>query len=88
MNDIMIAPDELRRAAHAFAQANKDSQAIMEKLEKAMAELEGKWGGVTQQMFFKNYKDWRQYMGSLVVLLNNTAGDMQAIAERFEKADA
>ena len=87
MNEFLVTPVEMHEAAEAFAKASQDSQAIIDRLEKATAKLEGKWGGVTQQMFYKNYKEWHAHMSGMVELLRRVSLETQAIADRFEQAD-
>lgn len=87
MSELLISPEELHRAAQEFSLGSKESQAIVKRLETATAELENKWAGAAQQVFFKNYKEWRQHMGGFVALLNGISQELHAMAERFEQAD-
>jgi WXG100 family type VII secretion target len=87
MDELRIPSTDLRQAAAEFAKASKESQEIVDRLEKASAQLEQKWAGVTQQLFYKHYKDWRLQMKAYAGFLKNIANELSAIADRFEKAD-
>jgi WXG100 family type VII secretion target len=82
-----VALSEIRRAAEEFASAGRDSQTIIKRLEEAVAELETGWSGVTQEMFYHHYTEWRNLMQGHVALLLHIAQEMHAIAERYEGAD-
>jgi WXG100 family type VII secretion target len=85
--EFLVSSEDLHRAALEFAQAGKDSQAVIKRLEKATGVLEDKWSGVTQETFYKHYREWRSQMGGFAVLLNGIAQQLNAIADRFEQAD-
>ena len=87
MSEMQIQPDELRQSAEEFNKAGKETQAILKRLDDSTGELEKKWAGAAQQIFFKQYKDLRQYMEAFSVLLGNVSLEMQAMADRYEKAD-
>lgn len=87
MDQLLIQPDELRKAAQEFTQASKDTAATLKRLDDATGELESKWAGVSQQVFYKQYTELRQYMAGFSALLTNIAREMNAMAERFEDAD-
>lgn len=87
MSDITLQPDQLRQAADVFSGAGKDTQAILKKLDDATSELEKHWDGVNQQVFYKQYRELRQYMQGFSGLLANISTEMQAMAQRFEDAD-
>ena len=87
MAELVISSEDLHRAAREFAQASKDSQAVIKRLEKATGVLEEKWSGVTQEMFYKHYREWRSQMGGFAILLNGISQQLNAIADRFDQAD-
>ncbi len=87
MTEIYIMPDELREIASSFRKANKDSQKIVADLDEAMATMRAKWQGSTQQLFYQKYIQWRDHSAGYAELLSNIAREIEAIAERFAKAD-
>jgi len=87
MGDLIIQPEELQKSAQAFKKASKDTSAILKKLDETTSSLENKWSGVTQQTFYKQYRELRQYMEGFAAMMTNIAQEMQAMADRFEKAD-
>jgi len=87
MTDLLIQPEELYKSAQDFIKASKDTQAIIKRLDQSTNGLEKKWTGVSQQLFFKQYQELRQYMQGFSELMKNISREMQAMAARFEKAD-
>ena len=87
MGQLRISPENLRHAADEFRLANKDAQRIVLRLEKVASGLQEQWSGVTQELFFREYKDWLTSMGGFLALLTGIANEMQAMAERFDVAD-
>jgi len=78
---------ELHKSAEEFARAGRDSQVIVDRLEKSISRLEKAWGGVTGEMFYSNYMDWRTLMQGHIALLLRIAQELQALADRYEKVD-
>lgn len=87
MSEMRLAPDGLQQAAATLAEASRDSQDIIRRVEAAMAGLEGKWAGATQQAFHQNYRDWREYMAGTAALLKIIATELDATADRFQTLD-
>lgn len=87
MDDLMIAPEEIHLAAKSFHQASKDTRRIAEDLAKAIETLQVKWQGASQQLFFQDYKEWENHALGYSGLLANIALQLDAIADRFERAD-
>ena len=88
MSEQILSVAKIRDAAKEFSRAGRDSQAIMKRLEKAVSKLEKEWSGVNQEMFYTHYTEWRNLMQGHVVLLMRIAMEMQALAERYERADS
>ena len=88
MSEQILSVAKIRDAAKEFAHAGRDSQAIMKRLEKAVSKLEKEWSGVNQETFYTHYSEWRNLMQGHVVLLMRIAMEMQALAERYERADS
>jgi WXG100 family type VII secretion target len=82
-----LSLSDVRRTAEEFARAGRDSQAIVNQLEKSITKLEKTWGGVTGEMFYSHYKNWRMLMQGHVALLQRISQELQALAERYERAD-
>lgn len=87
MDELLIPSDELHFVAKEFASASKESQVILDRLEKATNQLEGKWAGATRQVFYKHYVEWQIHMRNQASILNNIAQEIHGLAERFEKLD-
>jgi WXG100 family type VII secretion target len=87
MDELIVPADELHIVATEFSTASKESQAIIDRLDKATKQLEEKWVGATQQAFYKHYTDWEAHMRIYAMLLKNIAGELHGLAERFEKID-
>lgn len=87
MGEQKLSLTEVRRTAEEFARAGRDSQAIVNRLEKSIEKLEKAWGGVTGEMFYSHYKDWRVLMQGHIALLLRIAQELQALAERYERVD-
>ena len=87
MADMLIQPDELRKAAAEFIHAGRDTTDILKRLDDTTSELEKQWAGATQQVFFKQYRDLRGYMEGFSALMENISREMNAMAERFEEED-
>lgn len=87
MDELIIPSEELHVVAKEFSTASKESQAIIDRLDKATKNLEEKWAGATQQVFYKHYTDWQAHMRIYATLLNNIAQELHGLAERFEQID-
>lgn len=87
MSDMLIQPDELNGAAEQFEQAGKNLEEIVSKLDETTANLKDKWEAASQQIFFKQYTELRQYLDGMRLLLGHISLEMKAMAERFEQAD-
>ena len=88
MSEQILSVAKIRDTAKEFTRAGRDSQAIMKRLEKAVSKLEKEWSGINQEMFYAHYTEWRNLMQGHVVLLMRIAMEMQALAERYERADS
>lgn len=86
--EMMIQPDDLRGAAEQFDLAGKDLDGILKRLDETTGGLQDKWAGVSQQVFYKQYGELRQYMEGFAILLGHISVEMKAMAERFDKADS
>ena len=84
---MQIPTDKLHEAASEFTEVSKESQLLVERLEKVTGGLQTDWESASQQLFFKNYKQWHQHMQGYVTLLDMIAKEMHAMADRYEEAD-
>lgn len=82
-----INPSELQRAAQEFEAASQATDEIMGNLEKVISELQTTWDNVDQQVFFAYYQEWHSHVIGISQLLNLTANELNAIAERYSSAD-
>lgn len=87
MGEQKLSLTEVRQAAEEFARAGRDSQAIVNRLEKSITRLEKSWGGVTGEIFYSHFKDWRVLMQGHIALLLRISQELQALAERYEHVD-
>ena len=87
MNEVMILPEELIRAAEAFTAEEKELAGVLERLDKASGALKDKWAGAAQQVFYQNYENLRQYMEAFAVLIGQISEEMRNMAEQFEEVD-
>lgn len=88
MGEVMIAPEELRDVAEKFRTASKNSLKVTKGLEEAMTDLQSKWQGLSQQVFYRDYVEWHEHLVGFVPVLENIAKEIEAIAERFDAADS
>ncbi len=87
MSELLLEPDELRKAAGTFNESKNSLAELTKKLDETTKALETKWVGVSQEVFFKQYKELRQYLEGFGLILGNISREMEAMADRFEQAD-
>jgi WXG100 family type VII secretion target len=87
MAEMTIQPNDLRGAAEKFDQAGKDLDEILKTLDETTTDLKTKWEAASKQVFYKQYGEIRQYMEGMKFLITHVSKEMQAMAERFDKAD-
>jgi WXG100 family type VII secretion target len=85
--DLLIKPEELYKTAQEFLKASNELLAINKRLSESTGELEKKWAGASKQVFYKRSEELKQYMEGMSGLMKNISQEMQAMAERFERAD-
>lgn len=88
MTKLKVNPDDLQIAADELAEAHKESQATLLRVDRAMTALENKWRGVSRQVFYRNYKDWRTAMGGMAVLLKQISRELTEMAGEYKKFDS
>lgn len=87
-NVMKISPSELQKASQEFKAASQETDEMMSKLEKVVKDLAATWEDAGQQVFFQYYQEWHAHIGGISQLLNLTADELNAIAERYATADA
>jgi len=85
--DLLIQPDELYKTAQEFLKASNELMAINKRLSESTGELEKKWAGASQQVFYKRSEELKQYMEGMSGLMKSISQEVHAMAERFEHAD-
>ncbi len=88
MSEHILSVDKIEATAEEFECAARDSQAIMKRLEKAITKLEKERNGVSHEIFYGHYAEWHRLMQGNVVLLMRIAKEMQALADRYQRADS
>ena len=61
MPETMIEPDQVRNVAEKFRKASKTNQEVVKNLDDAMKDLHDNWQSASQQMFYRDYKEWHEY---------------------------
>jgi WXG100 family type VII secretion target len=84
---IRVTPEQVRGVGSQFKQASSESQAMVNKLQQAMNQLEPEWEGMTRQRFYSEYQNWRNSMNQFVQLLDNVGRQLDEVARRFEAVD-
>ena len=87
MSEMIIQPDELRHAAEEFTRAGKDLEKVLKNLDDTTGNLKEHWRAASQQVFYKQFNEMRQYMEGMKILLDHISLEMQSMAEHFEEAD-
>lgn len=82
-----ISPSELQKASQEFKAASRESEEMMSRLENVIKNLEITWEDAGQQVFFQYFQEWHAHVGGISQLLNLTAEELNAIAERYSIAD-
>lgn len=84
---LKISPSELQKASQEFKAASQETDEIMNRLENVVKNLETSWEDAGQQVFFQYYQEWHSHVAAISQLLNLTANELSAIAERYSNAD-
>lgn len=82
-----IPLDELHKTADEFRTASQETGLIMNRLDKVVRGLEESWDDAGKQVFYQYYKEWFAHIGGVSELLNVAANELDAIAERYSKAN-
>lgn len=87
MAGISVQPEKLISAATDFEDSGKSITEIIEKLDLTTGNLKEDWEGVSQQIFYKQYKEIRQYMQAFAGILDEISDELKAMVERYSDAD-
>jgi WXG100 family type VII secretion target len=85
--NMKIPLSELEKASKEFRAASQSTDEVMKKLDKVIKDLESVWEDAGKQIFYQYYREWHIHAGSISQLLNLTADELNAIAERYSVAD-
>lgn len=83
-----VSLSELENTSGKFRMASRDTIAIIDDLDKTMKKLEETWDDANQETFFKYFSEWHTHTLGVSELLNLAANELDAIAERYYKADS
>jgi WXG100 family type VII secretion target len=84
---IRVTPEQVRQVGGQFKQASSESQAMVNKLQQAMNQLEPEWEGLSRQRFYAEYQNWRNSMNQFVQLLDGVGRQLDDVARKFESVD-
>lgn len=82
-----VSLNDLEKTSSKFRQASRETHEIMGGIEKAVKELEETWEDAGKQVFFKYFQEWQAHISGVTELLNIAANELDAVAERYLKAD-
>jgi len=87
MTALTVPVQNILAAAKEYETASKESQQLLERLEKAADGLRPGWAGANRDTFFQHHKEWQALMRGQVAVLISLSLELQALASRFERAD-
>ena len=82
-----VSLDDLKKTAKEFRNASIETNAIFNRLEKSVKDLEESWDDASQQIFYRYYQDWHTHIVVISQLLDMSANELDGIAERYLSAD-
>jgi len=87
LEELSVSTEHLEAAAQEFGQVSREMRKLVERLDRTARGLEEHWAGAPQEVFYKEYVEWREMMAGMAALLTRVGDELQAIAERFRDAD-
>ena len=87
MAGLSLEPDKLIAAAEDFKDSGKSLNEIVEKLDLTTMNLKADWEGASQQIFYKQYTEIRQYLQGFASILEDISDELKAMVERYSEAD-
>jgi WXG100 family type VII secretion target len=85
MTVIDFNPEDLGKFLKEVEEANAQIQNAVEKLAKAVKDVEPKWNGDAQKAFLRFYGDWRRGIDLHTAAMNKSAGQLKRMAEEQQK---
>lgn len=83
-----IPTDQIQIASQTFEDAVLKIEKISEELKEAVDNLCSEWEDGNQQHFFRHFQVWDEHSGGYSEGLKLIAGELLAIAQRYQQADA
>jgi WXG100 family type VII secretion target len=87
MGGVALSTQDIASAAREFELASRESQLLLERLEKVAGGLQAGWSGETREAFFTHHAQWQALMRSQAAMLISISLELRALAERFQRAD-
>jgi WXG100 family type VII secretion target len=78
-------PEDLGKFLKEVDEANTQIQNAVEKLAKAVKEVEPKWNGDAQKAFIRFYGDWRKGIDLHTTAMKKSADQLKRMADEQQK---
>jgi WXG100 family type VII secretion target len=88
MSGVAVSTQDIAAAAREFERGSKESQQLLERLEKVADGLKQGWSGETRDAFFKHQAEWHTLMRAQAAMLISISLELRALADRFQRADS
>jgi WXG100 family type VII secretion target len=85
MTVIDFNPEDLGKFLKEVEEANAQIQNAVEKLAKAVKEVEPKWNGDAQKAFIRFYGDWRKGIDLHTAAMKKSADQLRRMADEQQK---
>ncbi|MGB7538883.1 MAG: WXG100 family type VII secretion target [Anaerolineales bacterium] len=85
MTVIDFNPEDLGKFLKEVEEANAQIQNAVEKLAKAVKEVEPKWNGDAQKAFIRFYGDWRKGIDLHTSAMKKSADQLRRMADEQQK---
>ncbi|MBB6020894.1 WXG100 family type VII secretion target [Paenibacillus sp. JGP012] len=85
---IKIEPERIKEIATRFLASSQENIALSRELKSLIDGITGEWEGKSQERFYSSYKDAHVQLESVSTVLKDVGDELNAIAERFNKADS
>ena len=87
MPEMIIVPEAVNEAGKEFQKAYQDNLAASEHLDKVVKDLQSKWSGTTNQVFYTQYQEWKKMFEGVNFMLKLITDELDAISDRYSKSD-
>jgi WXG100 family type VII secretion target len=88
MSGVAVSTQDIAAAAREFELACRESQQLLERLERVAGGLGEGWAGQSGETFFKHLAEWQGLMRSQAGMLVSISLELRALADRFQRADS